>query len=335
MELFSEIYSCYYQVLRHLLYSRQGITLQEIHSRICSEGFAESILSIIPKLESGAWNVFAKKDGLYFSRLTGPFITPLSHLQKSYLKALLSDPRIGLFLDREHLDVLNDMLSPVTPLWQPEHFYCYDQFADGDPYDDETYRRHFRTLLQTLKKHQYVDIDYNGPAGRRVHHHYIPARLEYSAKNDRFRLIALRKNGRGGLKPEILNIARMRQVQPTGKVLPCSVDLDTLIRQSYYKDPLVLHIINRRNTLERAMLHFANYEKNTTKINENTYECRIYYNQTMETELLIEVLSFGPMLTVAGNGRFLGLLKKRLQKQRALTVPDAYRIAAADGLFQK
>ena len=66
------------------------------------------------------------------------------------------------------------------------------------------------------------------------------------------------------------------------------------------------------------MLHFANYEKNTVKIDENTYECLIYYNQSMETELLIEVMSFGPMLTVTGNERFLKALKERLKKQISL-----------------
>ncbi|MCI8591454.1 MAG: WYL domain-containing protein [Lachnospiraceae bacterium] len=321
MELFSEIYSCYYQVLRRLLCSGRGISMQEIHSRICHEGFAESMLSIIPKLESGAWNVFAREGDLYLSRLTMPFTTPLSHLQKAYLKAILSDPRIRLFLDREYLDTLKDMLAPVTPLWRPEQFYYFDQFTDADPYDDETYRHHFRTLLQAQKKHRYVDIDYSGPTGRRVHHHYIPARLEYSVKNDRFRLIALKRINHGKMKPELLNLSRIRHVAPMEKTFPDSIDLNAVIRQSYYREPLTLHIINRRNALERAMLHFANYEKNTTKINENTYECRIYYNQTMETELLIETLSFGPMLTVTGNDRFLGLLRTRLQKQRALPAP--------------
>lgn len=66
------------------------------------------------------------------------------------------------------------------------------------------------------------------------------------------------------------------------------------------------------------MLHFANYEKNTTKIDENTYECLVYYNQSMETELLIEVMSFGPMLTVVGNDKFLESLRGRLAKQRTL-----------------
>ncbi len=66
------------------------------------------------------------------------------------------------------------------------------------------------------------------------------------------------------------------------------------------------------------MLHFANYEKNTSKIDEDTYECLIYYNKNMETELLIEVLSFGPMLTVIGNERFLHSLKSRLHRQISL-----------------
>ena len=320
MELFSEIYSCYYQVLRHLLNSPQGITIQEIHRRICSEGFAESMLAIIPKLENGTWNVFSREGELYLTRLTPPFTMPLSHLQKSYLKALLSDPRIRLFLDQKQLTVLSDMLAPVVPLWLPEQFYYYDQFSDGDPYEDEAYHRHFRILLQAQKRRQYVDIDYNGPRGNRVRHHYVPARLEYSVKNNRFRLIALKKIGHGKMKPEILNISRIQHVRPLEKKLSSSVDLNVLIRHSYYREPLTLHILDRRNALERAMLHFANYEKNTTKINENTYECRIYYNQTMETELLIEVLSFGPMLTVMGNDRFLGLLRARLRKQRDILI---------------
>lgn len=68
MELFSEIYSCYYQVLRHLLSGQSALTIQDIRSRICREGFEESLLSIIPKIEDGTWNLFQKDGGLYLSR---------------------------------------------------------------------------------------------------------------------------------------------------------------------------------------------------------------------------------------------------------------------------
>jgi len=358
MELFSEIYSCYYQVLRHLLCSQDALTIQDIRNRICGEGFEESLLSIIPKLEDGIWNLFEKDGKLYRSRLSPSFTTPVSDLEKSYLKALLSDPRIGLFLNQEQLDALDKMLASVTPLWKPEQFYYFDRFSDGDPYENETYRSCFRTLLQAQKQNRYVDIDYNSPGGNRVHHHYVPARLEYSVKNDKFRLLALipknRKPPRGAqmntacrreqagiasngtaasdiisdachdtppdteMKLEILNVSRIRSVRLMDKTLSAPADLNAVIQRSYYKEPLRLRIVNKRNALERAMLHFANYEKNTAKIDEDTYECLIYYNQNMETELLIEVMSFGPMLTVLGNDRFLNNLKTRLQRQIAI-----------------
>ncbi len=321
MDLFSEIYSCYYQVLRHLLSSQNALTIQDIRSRICREGFEESLLSIIPKIENGTWNLFEKDGGLYLSKLSPSFLTPLSALEKSYLKALLSDPRIGLFLDPAQLEDLRRMLSQVPPLWRPEQFYYYDRFSDGDPWLDESYRHCFRTLLQAQKSRQYVDIDYTSPTGKRLHHQYVPARLEYSVKNDKFRLLAFQPTKRGGMRPELLNLSRIQSVRPAGKTFSSSVDLNALIRDSYYKEPVTLRIVNRRNALERAMLHFANYEKNTTKIDEDTYECLIYYHQNMETELLIEVLSFGPMLTVIGNERFLSSLRARLRRQMGLSTP--------------
>lgn len=319
MELFSEIYSCYYQVIRRLLTCQSDLTIDEIRSQICKEGFEESLLAIIPKLENGSWNLFEKNHGLYLSKINSAFLTPLSSLQKSYLKALLSDPRMALFLSQEQLESLGGMLNSVEPLWNQEQIYYYDRFTDGDPYTDETYRNHFRTLLSAQKRRQYVDLDYNSPSQTRVHHYYIPARLEYSVKNDKFRLLALKQTKNGRMRLEILNVARIQKVSLTDKFFTSQIDLNALIQDSYYKEPLRLHIINKRNALERAMLHFANYKKNTRKIGEDTYECLIYYNQSMETELLIEVLSFGPMLKVMGNDRFLASLKNRLKKQMELT----------------
>lgn len=319
MEIFSEIYSCYYQVLRHLLCRKDAVTIQDICTQIHKEGFEESFLSILPKLENNTWKLFQKNGELYLSRISPSFLMPLSSLQKSYLKALLSDSRIRLFLDEKQLEALDQMLACVPPLWKTEQLSYYDRFLDGDPYDDKIYRSNFRTLLEAAKNSRYVDIDYTTPDGNRVRHYYVPARLEYSVKNDKFRLLALKHSKNGRLKLETLNLSRMKNVRLTEKLLLASVNINTIIRNSYYKEPLTLHLINRRNALERAMLHFANYEKNTTKIDENTYECLIYYNKNMETELLIEVLSFGPMLTVIGNDRFLKNLKMRLKMQMDIT----------------
>lgn len=111
---------------------------------------------------------------------------------------------------------------------------------------------------------------------------------------------------------EILNLGRIATVSLMDKKPEGNIDLNTLIRETYYKEPVRLLIQDIRNALERAMLQFANYDKNTVKLSEDTYECLIYYNKKQETELLIEVLSFGPMIKVVGNDRFLEELQKRL-----------------------
>lgn len=67
------------------------------------------------------------------------------------------------------------------------------------------------------------------------------------------------------------------------------------------------------------MLHFANYDKDTRQLNEDTWECCIYYDSSMETELLIEILSFGPVVKVVGPDSFVNLIREHLKKQILLT----------------
>lgn len=318
MELFSEVYGCYYLVLQKLLARAEAPELPQMRQQIMGEGFGESMLYMIPKIESGEWKLFTREGKLFYSKINQDFTVPVSALQQSYLKALLEDPRIHLFLSEPTKRQLQDALAAAEPLWHQDDFYYFDRFADADPYEDTQYQKNFRTILTGIRQRQYVDIDYNSPRGRRLHHHYLPCRLEYSVKNDKFRLIALEKRKAQNDRLELLNLGRMQQVSLIDCYADSSIDINEKIQASYYKEPLRLLIKDKRNALERAMLHFANYEKNTTKIDDNTYECLIYYNETMETELLIEVMSFGPMLTVLGSEKFLRALRARLQRQNNL-----------------
>lgn len=317
MELFSEVYGCYYLVLQKLLTRVEALELPQMRQQIMREGFGESMLYMIPKIESGEWKLFTRRGKLFYSKLKQDFALPVSTLQQSYLKALLEDPRIHLFLSEPTKKLLQDALTSAEPLWHQDDFYYFDRFADADPYEDAHYQKNFRTILTGIRQRQYVDIDYNSPKGRRLHHHYLPCRLEYSVKNDRFRLIALERKKQNH-RLELLNLSRMQQVSLIDCYADNSIDINEKIQASYYKEPLRLLIKDERNALERAMLHFANYEKNTTRIDDNTYECLIYYNETMETELVIEVMSFGPMLTVLGSEKFLRALRARLQRQQNL-----------------
>lgn len=315
MTLFSEIYNVYFQILKRMLQDRKGFSPEELREQISVKGFEESPLYILPKLFSGEWNVFRKKGDLYISKLSDTFYVPLTTLQCSYLKTILQDSRMQLFLEETEIAKINGLLADFPFLWAQDDFYYYDRFNTSDDYSSPTYREHFQSLLHAIQQKRSVDIEYASRTGRRVHHHYLPGRLEYSIKNDKFRLLAAKSLRDHRFHLEILNLDHIEQVTITEKPIPESLDFNALIQESYYQEPVHLLIHNERNALERTMLHFANYEKNTRKLAENLYECFIYYNKNMETELLIEVMSFGPMIEVLGNDAFLAQLKARLRRQ--------------------
>lgn len=320
MELFSELYNCYYQVVDHILREAQmhPITEKTIY-QICEEmGFSESGLYIFPKLSEGDWQLLRYDGSHYHSLINEHQKMPLTLLQRSWLKTLLQDDRFRLFFTEEELLQLTEYLKEAKVLWNLDDFHYYDRYADGDDYTSATYRQHFQTLLTATAKRQYVHISYHSMKGHRITHHYLPLKLEYSTKNDCFRLITIPKEHASSHQIRIINLKGIQEVTLLPYYMEETLDFASIIRSSYYKEPVRLLIQNKRNALERAMLHFSNYEKETKKIDENTWECLIYYNNSMETELLIEVLSFGPMIKVLGPDSFLKQVKQRLTRQIAL-----------------
>lgn len=316
-ELFSEVYNCYFQVIKSLIESKKCISEKELHERIQKDCFEESILYLLPKLTENGWGFYEKNDGVLQSKFSTDFYVPLTNLQKSYLKSILSDDKIRLFLDDAEIAQINTVFADVEPLYQTDDFYYYDRFSDKDDYQSQDYRQHFQIIMKAIQNHEYLDILYESRMNHRVHHTYLPCRLEYSIKNDRFRLLAVEAHQQRNPRIEILNLNRIVKIVTTGKTKDQIPDINRALKRSYYQEPVRILITNKRNALERAMLQFANYEKSTRKIDQDTYECLIYYNKKTETELLIEVLSFGPMIRVTGNESFLSLIKERLMRQKA------------------
>ncbi len=314
-ELFSEIYNCYFQVIKSLTKQRRCISERELSDYIQQNCFEESILYLLPKLTENGWGFYEKKDGRFCAKLSEDFYVPLTDLQKSYLKAILMDDKIRLFLEETEIIKMGAALTDVKPLFTPEDFYYYDRFSDQDDYSDPGYRKRFRIILEAIRSREYLDILYESRKNQRIYLTCLPCRLEYSVKNDCFRLLAVKSCAGRRFQIRKLNISRMVQVIRTHNTAKRTPDIDRYLKKSYCSEPVRVIIKNQRNALERAMLQFANYEKSTRKLKDGTYESLIYYHKGMEAELLIEVLSFGPMLKVVGNEEFLGLVKERIKRQ--------------------
>ena len=76
----------------------------------------------------------------YIATCVPPKKMPLTVLQRAWIKTLLADSRIRLFLDDDEIEKLRLTLLEVDPLYLSEDFFLFDKAADGDSYDHPAYR---------------------------------------------------------------------------------------------------------------------------------------------------------------------------------------------------
>ena len=195
--LFHEIYSTYFQTVGKILTEavEHPLTTGEISSIIQNHAFEESALNIPESLGMARWQLL-KEDGTTILRKKPTM--PLTILQKRWINAIALDPRIRLFTDRPVV------FLDVEPLFLPEDIYVFDKYSDGDPYENEEYIRNFRLILDAIR-HQYpIQISIRNRHGERVTTRTIPEYLEYSEKDDKFRLI-----GTGSKLGNTINLGRI------------------------------------------------------------------------------------------------------------------------------
>ncbi len=316
MELYSEVYGCYYEVVAEILRAAP-LTRRQVESLVGERGYGESTLQLVPKLlDQKSWPLLEERDGLFCSLLEHPPTFPVTALECAWLKALLGDPRIRLFLTDEQLRHLTGVLGDVEPLYRQEDFIYFDRYLDGDDYSDPGYRRRFQTILAAMREGTFLRLAYAPPRGRLRLGDHRPLRLEYSAKDDKFRVYTA-KVWHGAFQGyHILNLNRIRDVGPSAEQYSGRLDLESWRIRHRCNQPLLLRVTGERNGIERFMVEFSSYEKQS-EYDEATKTCtvKLWYQQDDETEVLIRLLGFGPVIQVLGPERFVSQMRERVLRQ--------------------
>lgn len=299
--IFSELYGAYYNAVAAILTEAvsRPVSDDEMKKIIERHAFGESIVSIPTALKEERWQLI-KADG------TTPIkhipSLPLSTLQKRWLKAVACDPRIRLFGEIEF------DFPEVKPLFMPSDIIVFDKYSDGDDYTDEAYVARFRLILDAIRNKYPLTVETLNRKGNPVCYKMLPKYLEYSEKDDKFRLIGL-----GSKFDNTVNLGRIISCQP------CEEDLVFCQRKDEHSRArsVVFELTDRRNALERVLLHFAHFEKTAERVADDRYTVTVKYDKEDETEVVIRVLSFGPMLKVTAPEHFVDLIKQRLLDQKS------------------
>ena len=296
--IFSELYSAYYNTVAAII---SGIldgehSEKELQKIVTDYAFGESVLTIMPSLKSEKWQLVHSD---MTTKLEHKPTIPLTLLQKRWLKAISLDPRVKLF------GVEFPDLEDVEPLFTSADHYIYDQYNDGDPFEDAQYIRNFRIVLEAIRKGTQIKFEMINRKGNMMFVRCRPLRLEYSEKDDKFRVVTA-----GWRAVSTVNLAKIRA---------CAYD-NGYRRVSGRENPVVYDTItvkirDERNAMERFMLHFAHFEKQAEKLDKKHYLVKIKYAHDDESEMVIRILSFGPMIEVLEPESFRKLVIEKLEKQ--------------------
>ena len=332
MTLFHEMYGAYFRIAAQVL-DKAPLTERQLLDIVAKEGFRDSVLfvpqKLLPKKDGSDWGLLRRNpDGSLAAVTKHAPVMPLTLLQKRWLKARLSDPKMQLFFDDETFAALSEALAEIKPLWHQEQFRYTDRFSDGDPFTDPAYRERFRLLLHGLRSREIMLIRFQTGSGRRIAMQYLPLALEYSRKNDKFRLCCRSVRGDRLSGSGIINLGRIEQITGTGRIYCGDVSLAEYFQMRRCRKPVTVRVTTERNAVERFLMEFASYEKHTERDAE-TGVCtvQLFYDKQDETELLIQLLSFGPVLEILGPPDFRAQAAARVRRQYELlgmqeTEPD-------------
>ncbi|MCI7768151.1 MAG: WYL domain-containing protein [Oscillospiraceae bacterium] len=331
MKLFSEIYGAYFRCTEAIL-SEGKLSEKRLREIVSEKAFRDSQLFIPEKLipdKSGnsPWGLLKRDEkGRLCSVLEQSPPRIITALQKSRIKAMLSDPRIRLFLSDEDISALSERLKDVKPLYNREYFREFDRFTDGDDYEDPHYREVFGIILKAVREREILTIELVSRRGIRMTKNVLPVKIEYSRKNDKFRVYCITAPQK---EEYLFNICRIERAMPTGKHESFAPDMEEFFSRRRCEKPVTVEVSSERNAVERFMMEFAAYEKRS-ELDLETGKCHasIYYDKQDETELLIMLLGFGPVLKITGPEEFLEKARERVERQYELFYPKGEDIAA-------
>lgn len=320
--LFHEIYGCYYRAVAKMLNLaiEGGLTEKKMYEIVAETAFEESSLIMIPALKKQEWQLL--DENLHTPLKHTPDM-PLTILEKRWLKTIPLDKRVKLFLEpvpanteqaatavsnADFAAACPRELADTEPLFFPEDIVYFDRYADGDDYDDPAYIANFRLIRQAIAERRKLKVTFLNSREQKRCEILEPVQLEYSDKEDKFRVLCA---DRQSIKT--VNLGRIVQCELLRDTFPENVRL-----KEREKKVLKFTLTDERNALERAMMKFSHYKKEVERRDAENYLVTLEYDVDDETDVLIQILSFGSYIEVTAPDRMREELRKRMERQMAL-----------------
>lgn len=297
MKLFNDYKNRYYRCIQNIIngiYNGEKYTKKDIRA-ILQDAYLEDEIVLVKELVDGRF--FDYEDDTASLMVGCDVPIRLNNLELAYLKMFVEDECFNGVLDDELLQKLKDKLDDVESLdynkfWKRENV---DKF--GDDMKEESFRSKIITLEKAILENKYIKYTSKNKKGEIFKDKIAyPYKIEYSIKNNRYRLVVFCDNR--AIKINVDGIMELEILKEKTVTAEEKAQIENFINaKKNISDPLVLKIEDNKNTLDRCFNLFSAYDKKYYYEGENLI-LNIYYHDFDKAEIIRDILSLGKSAVV-------------------------------------
>ena len=261
-------------------------------------------------------------------------VLPLTKMEARWLKTVLEDPLAKVFLNEEQITMMLETLKvapyEVTSFMMEsinyfDRYNLENRFITGKKMISQEGRHtekeisFLKTINHAITNEQILKIVFRNWKGEKIYITCAPIWVEYSRRDDVFRLWYIHK---GKNEIRIINISRMQQVLVQKERKFDKNEQRIKMQELYAKTMISIKVEfyqGEKNLPDRILTEFSLWKKKCTyNIGTQKYTMTLYYSSLDEKEILVRLLSYGPYIKVIADedNYILAELKERIVTQR-------------------
>lgn len=240
-------------------------------------------------------------------------VIPLTAWELRWLCTILHDDKMNLFLSSNTINKLLALMPDSIKPINISDIVVFDRYHSKGHKPNAEF---FQAIVSALHKCAHLQIRYTDGKGRKYKGTYCPLHIEYSKRDDRFRLYVVD----GASKcVRIMNLDGITYVNSCDSYFS-SEDYQRILSDFVQKtsDSITVEFIDTRNIPDRLLNEFAPWQKRCELIDPETklYRFTLYYLKYDEIDVLIRFMSYGPYISIVDKNHFIYKeLMERIDKQ--------------------
>jgi len=243
-------------------------------------------------------------------------LMPLSSIEMQWMNNILHHPLAKCFLTQDEIARLLERI-PDNGLFDVNSPLLYDQFIDlDDILSTDGHAIAVSTLLAAIRENKKVALTYVSQYNRKSTWYCYPSHLEYSKRDNCFRLYALTEKK----KVRVFNLERVQNVLIVDSGIAKEEIAEKIVEfERENERHLVVLFSERKNIPDKILTEFSPWKKSCIKAGKDKYRMSLVYDADDSREIVVRLLSYGADIFVADDdGTVRHELIKRLEKQLGL-----------------